>query len=155
MSLNQDRLVQDSVTRFFASGFFHESVSPQPPEDHIRTVLYFLENSQRYSQVKVHHQNHNHDGKIGPHQVCCRHYSPSGEGFLHHKPYRLRRFPVNQYPFLMERRKTRHILYCTSLCFSLVSSIIIFFSSQIQISLRILQSICQGRKKPCTHICHK
>jgi hypothetical protein len=51
------RYSRDSVTRFFASGFFHESVSPQAKSTYqIRTVSNFFENSRRYSQVKVHHR---------------------------------------------------------------------------------------------------
>ncbi len=48
-------LERDSVTRFFASGFFHE-YSFQTPENKIRVVSNFSKNSaRRYSQVKVHH----------------------------------------------------------------------------------------------------
>jgi hypothetical protein len=82
-------LLKGQCHEIFCFWFFSWVSFPPAPEDHIRTVLYFLENSRRYSQVKVHHryqqhQNHNHDGKIGPHLVSWQHYSPSGEGFLHH-----------------------------------------------------------------------
>ena len=40
---------------FFASGFFHESVSPKPLYT-IRAILNFFKNSRRYSQLKVHHR---------------------------------------------------------------------------------------------------
>ncbi len=41
----------------FCFWFFHESVSHPAPEYPIRTGSNFFENSQRYSQVKVHHIN--------------------------------------------------------------------------------------------------
>ncbi len=44
---------RDSVTRFFASGFLHESVSPQPQSIPLGPFRVFFENSRRYSQVKV------------------------------------------------------------------------------------------------------
>ncbi len=47
---------RDSVTRFFASGFFHESSSPKPHFDNFD----FFENLWRYSQVKEHHQYQRH-----------------------------------------------------------------------------------------------
>ncbi len=54
------------------------------------------------------------------HIVCCQHYSSSGGGFLHHTSYRLR-FPVNQYPFVMERRNTTDsILHISLLFFGLI-----------------------------------
>ncbi len=43
--------------RFFASGSFHESVSPQPQSIPLR-LSNFLENSPRYSQLKVCHRCH-------------------------------------------------------------------------------------------------
>jgi hypothetical protein len=59
-----------NITFLFCFWFFSWISFPPAPKEHIRTVLCFLENSRRYSQVKVHHRyqqhrNHNHDGKIG------------------------------------------------------------------------------------------
>ncbi len=48
----------------FCFWFFHESVSPPAPEYPIRTVSNFFENSQRYSQVKVHHRYQRHQWQI-------------------------------------------------------------------------------------------
>ncbi len=39
---------------------------PPAPEYPIRTILYFFENSRRYSQVKVHHRYRRHLWKIFP-----------------------------------------------------------------------------------------
>jgi hypothetical protein len=47
---------RDSVTRFFASGFFHESVSPNPLSIPLGPFRSFFENSRRYSQLKVDHR---------------------------------------------------------------------------------------------------
>ncbi len=49
---------------FFASGFFHESVSPQPQSIPLGWV--FCENSRRYSQVKVHPWYRWHQWQILP-----------------------------------------------------------------------------------------
>ncbi len=49
------KVKRDSVTRFFASGFFYESVSPKPDYT-ISAVSNFFENSRRYSQLKVCHR---------------------------------------------------------------------------------------------------
>ncbi len=45
--------LRDSVTRFFASGFFHESVSPKTLIISLGPFRIFFENSRRYSQLKV------------------------------------------------------------------------------------------------------
>ncbi len=47
---------RDSITRFFASGFFH--IFSQAPENNIRVISNFSQNSRRYSQIKVRHQYH-------------------------------------------------------------------------------------------------
>jgi hypothetical protein len=49
-----DKLKGTVSQDFFASGFFHESVSPSPRVSH-KDSFRFFENSLRYSQVKVHH----------------------------------------------------------------------------------------------------
>ncbi len=48
--------LKDSVTRFFASGFFSSISFPPAPGYPIRTVSNFFENSRRYSQLKVDHR---------------------------------------------------------------------------------------------------
>jgi hypothetical protein len=50
----------DSVTRFFAYGFFHKSVSLQPQSIPLGPLQIFCENLQRYSQVKEHHRYQQH-----------------------------------------------------------------------------------------------
>ncbi len=46
---------RDSITRFFASGFFSWIIFFQAPENNIRFIsIFFLENLRRYLQVKVH-----------------------------------------------------------------------------------------------------
>ncbi len=40
--------------KIFCFRSFHESPSPQAPENNFRVISYFFENSQIYSQVKVH-----------------------------------------------------------------------------------------------------
>ncbi len=54
----------DSVTRFFASGFFSWINFPPAPEYPNRTVSNFFENSLRYSQVKVYHRYQRHHSKF-------------------------------------------------------------------------------------------
>jgi hypothetical protein len=46
--------------------FFHESSSSKPHENNIRVIGNFFENSEKYSQVKVHHryQRHPSGGKL-------------------------------------------------------------------------------------------
>ncbi len=52
-------LVKGTVSRdFFASGSFHESVSPQPQSIPLRPFQIFVENSLRYTQLKVCHRWH-------------------------------------------------------------------------------------------------
>ncbi len=57
--------LRESVTRFFASGFFMNQFPPAS-EYYIKTVSNFFENSMRYSHVKVDHryQQHNTRGKF-------------------------------------------------------------------------------------------
>ncbi len=52
----EETLYRVSVTRFFAFGFFSWISLPPAPENPIRTVSNFFENSWIYSHVKVHHQ---------------------------------------------------------------------------------------------------
>ncbi len=59
-------LYKDSVTRFFASGFFHELVSPPPQSIPFRPFRIFVENSRRYSRVKVHHRYQWHRWQLPP-----------------------------------------------------------------------------------------
>ncbi len=52
---------RDSVTRFFASGLFHESSSHKPLKITLGSViLYLFKNLRRYSQVKMHHWYQQH-----------------------------------------------------------------------------------------------
>ncbi len=44
---------KDSVTRFFASGFFHESPSPKPLKIMLGSFQIFIENSRRYCILKL------------------------------------------------------------------------------------------------------
>ncbi len=53
-------MLKGQCKRFFASGFFHESVSPQPQSK------IFFENSRRYSQIKVHDRYQRHQRQILP-----------------------------------------------------------------------------------------
>jgi hypothetical protein len=48
-------LKRDGVKRFFASGFFHESISPKPLEITLGFFQILLTNSRRSLQVKVPH----------------------------------------------------------------------------------------------------
>ncbi len=54
----------DSVTRFFASGFFHDSSSPKPLKITLGVMWNYFENSWRYSQVKVHQLYQRHRWQI-------------------------------------------------------------------------------------------
>jgi hypothetical protein len=47
--VRRNQRLRDSVTRFFASGFFMNQFPPSP----VRAVSIIFENSQRYSQLKV------------------------------------------------------------------------------------------------------
>jgi hypothetical protein len=51
--------VKGTVTKFFASDFFHGSPSPKPLKT-TESFQIFFENSRRYSQVKVHHWYQRH-----------------------------------------------------------------------------------------------
>ncbi len=53
---NKTALLRDSVTRFFASGFFSWITFPQAPEIALGSFRIFSENSRRYLQVKMHHR---------------------------------------------------------------------------------------------------
>jgi hypothetical protein len=50
--------------RFFASGFFHGSVSPQPQSIPLGPFQILFENLRRYSQVTVHHRINDTVGKF-------------------------------------------------------------------------------------------
>ncbi len=63
--------LKDSVTRFFASGFIMNQFSPSPRVS-LWTVSNFFENSQRYSQVKLHHRYQRHRWQIC--YRCQRHW---------------------------------------------------------------------------------
>jgi hypothetical protein len=63
---NSSGWLRDSVTRFFAAGFFHESVYPQPQSIPKGPFRIFFENLRRYSQVKVHHRYQRHRWQILP-----------------------------------------------------------------------------------------
>jgi hypothetical protein len=60
------KLLKGQCHKIFASGFFHESVSPPAPEYPIRTVSNIFKNSRRYSQVKVHHRYQRHPWQMPP-----------------------------------------------------------------------------------------
>jgi hypothetical protein len=47
---------RDSVTRFLILVFFMNHLPPPSPENNIRVIETFFENSQRYTQVKVYHR---------------------------------------------------------------------------------------------------
>jgi hypothetical protein len=55
-----------SVTRFFCFRFFSWIIFPQVPENNIKVISNFCENSRRYSQLKVHHRYQRHQWKIWP-----------------------------------------------------------------------------------------
>ncbi len=72
-------LERDSVTRFFASGFFHESSSPKPPKIKIGSYLFFF--TKIWGEIRkwrVHHWYQRHQWQI------CHQYQwhPSGK-FCH------------------------------------------------------------------------
>ncbi len=71
-NLSAGRYKRDSVGRFFASGFFHESFSPQPLKITSESFTNFFENSLRYSQIKMHHQSQRHRRQRHRRQICCR-----------------------------------------------------------------------------------
>jgi hypothetical protein len=48
------------VSQDFFSGFFSRITIPQAPDNNIRIISNFFENSRRYSQVKVHHRCQRH-----------------------------------------------------------------------------------------------
>ncbi len=82
---NQAGSYRDSVTRFFASGFFHDSLSPKPLKITLGSFQIFSKILGRYSQVKVHHRCQQHLWQIAAsikdtggkfcHQfrLCCWH----------------------------------------------------------------------------------
>ncbi len=59
-------VVEHSVMRLFASGFFHDSPSLQPLKITLGSFQIFSKNSRRYLQVKVHHRCQRHQRQIMP-----------------------------------------------------------------------------------------
>jgi hypothetical protein len=58
--------LKGTVSQNFASDSFHESASPQAPENNTRVISDFFENSWRYSQIKMHHWYQDTGGKLPP-----------------------------------------------------------------------------------------
>ncbi len=48
----------------FCIMFFSRNIFLKAPENNIRVISIFFENSRRYSQVMVHHRNQRHHGKF-------------------------------------------------------------------------------------------
>ncbi len=56
--------IKGTVSRDFLLQVFFMNHLPQAPENNIRIISIFFENSRRYSQVKVHHRCQRHGGKF-------------------------------------------------------------------------------------------
>jgi hypothetical protein len=65
------QLLKGQCHEMFCFWFFHESEYPPAPEYLIRTISNFFKNSQRYSQVKVHHRYQRHRRQIC--HLCQQH----------------------------------------------------------------------------------
>ncbi len=65
-SFTQNRRLKGIVSRDFLLQVFSCIIFPKAPEYNIRIILNFFKNSQRYSQVKVHHWYQRHRRQILP-----------------------------------------------------------------------------------------
>ncbi len=67
-------LLKGTVSRvLFFFRFFSWITFPQAPDNNIRIILIFFENSRRYSQLKVHHRCQRHRWQIMGTISGCRH----------------------------------------------------------------------------------